>query len=324
MNPSAKSLLDGIIDYAGLFPPAKLPMDEAFARFAEHRSSDDGWMLARFVCPVARLDELEPLLENAQPSHLPIAVSVLGRGGDALESFLESVEQDAASITGFSTRQSERSVVDIYEVHLPEAGGAKVAVEKAWNRLTNNGSLSLASFFEVSLLGEWRPRLPAAAAAVRDTDHKAGDHNRVGLKIRCGGLEASAIPEVTAVAAAIATCRATGVPLKATQGLHHPFRHHDAELDADVHGFINLFTASVLAHVHDLPVTKLIEIVAETDPEAFVVEPERLAWRDYEATANQVAEARRAVLTSFGSCSFSEPRDDLRILGLVEEGAPQE
>ena len=141
MNSCAKSLLDGIIDYAGLFPPAKLPMDEAFARFAEHRSSDDGWMLARFVCPVARLDELEPLLENAQPSHLPIAVSVLGRGGDALESFLESVEQDAASITGFSTRQSERSVVDIYEVHLPEAGGAKVAVEKAWNRLTNNGSL---------------------------------------------------------------------------------------------------------------------------------------------------------------------------------------
>ena len=61
MNTCAKSLLDGIIDYAGLFPPARLPMDEAFSRFVEHRSSDDGWMLARFVCPAARLDELEPL-----------------------------------------------------------------------------------------------------------------------------------------------------------------------------------------------------------------------------------------------------------------------
>ena len=50
MDPCAKSLLDGIIDYAGLFPPAQLPMDEAFARFVEHRLSDDGWMLARFVC----------------------------------------------------------------------------------------------------------------------------------------------------------------------------------------------------------------------------------------------------------------------------------
>jgi hypothetical protein len=323
MDPCAKSLLEGIIDYAGLFPPAKLPMDVAFARFVEHRTSDDGWMLARFVCPAARLTELEPLIEEADSSQLPIAVSVLGRGGDTLESFLESVEQDTASIAGFSARQADSALVDVFEVRLPETGGAKVAVEKAWKRLTQNGSRSLASFFEVSLLGEWRPRLPAAAAAVRDTDRNAGDHNRVGLKIRCGGLEASAIPEVPAVAAAIATCRATGVPLKATQGLHHPFRHHDPELDADVHGFINLFAASALAHVHDLPVRTLIDIIAETDPKAFFVEPDRLAWRNFEATADQIAEARRAILTSFGSCSFSEPRDELRTLGIVEERAPQ-
>jgi len=323
MNSCAKSLLDGIIDYAGLFPPAKLPMDEAFARFVKHRSSDDGWMLARFVCPAARLDEFEPLIEAADPSQLPIAISVLGRGGDTLESFLESVEQDTKSITGFSVGQADRTVIDAFEVRLPKAGGAAVAVNQGWGRVTTNGSRSLTPYFEVSLLGEWRTRLPAAAAAVRDTDRKTGDHNRVGLKIRCGGLEASAIPEVVAVAAAIATCRATGIPLKATQGLHHPFRHHDRELDADVHGFINLFATSALAHVHDLPVKTLIEIVAETDPEAFVVEPEILAWRDYSASAEDIAEARRSVLTSFGSCSFSEPRDDLRALGYVQEGVSQ-
>ena len=290
MNPCAKSLLDGIIDYAGLFPPAKLPMDEAFARFVEHRSSDDGWMLARFVCPAGRLEELEPLISGADTSQLPITLSVLGRGGNTLESFLEAVNQDEKLMTAFSARLGDRVVVDAFEVRLPEAGGAAVAVNQASLRLTRNGSRALTPFFEVSLLGEWRQRLPAAAAAVRDTDRKAGDHNRVGLKIRCGGLEAAAIPEVTAVAAAIATCRATGVPLKATQGLHHPFRHHDPELDTDVHGFINLFAASVLAHVHDLSVRTLIEVVAETDPEAFVVEPERLAWRDYSASADEMLE----------------------------------
>jgi hypothetical protein len=324
MDPCAKSLLDGIIDYAGLFPPAQLPMDEAFARFIEHRSSDDGWMLARFVCPAARLAELEPLVAGAESSRFPIVVSVLGRGGDTLETFLESVYQDEKKMAAFSVHLADRVVVDMFEVRLPEAGGAAVAVNQASLRLTGNNSRVLTPFFEVSLLGEWRPRLPAAAAAVRDTDRKAVDRNRVGLKIRCGGLEASAIPEVAAVAAAIATCRATGVPLKATQGLHHPFRHHDPELDADVHGFINLFAASTLAHVHDLSVTKLIEIVAEVDPEAFVFGRGHLAWRDLEASADEVAEARGALLTSFGSCSFSEPRDDLRTLGFVVEGAPQE
>jgi hypothetical protein len=317
MDPCAKSLFDGIIDYAGLFPPAQLPMDEAFARFVEHRSSDDGWMLARFVCPAARLDELEPLIAGADPSQLPIAVSVLGRGGETLENFLESVDEDEKRMAAFSADRADRAVVDAFEVRLPEAGGAAVAVNQAWGRLTGNGSRSLTPYFEVSLLGEWRPRLPAAVAAVRDTDRKAGEDNRVGLKIRCGGLEAAAVPDVEAVAAAIATCRATDVPLKATQGLHHPFRHLDPELDTKVHGFINLFAASVLTHVHDLPVKKLIEIIAELDPKAFTIGPDRLVWRHLEASAEDVAASRRSVLTSFGSCSFSEPRDDLRGLGIV-------
>jgi hypothetical protein len=292
-------------------------MDEAFARFIEHRSSDDGWMLARFVCPATRLDELEPLVAQADPTQLPIAISVLGRGGNTLESFLESIDGDEQRMAAFAERLADRVVVDAFEVRLAEAGGVAVAVNEAWGRLTKNGSRSLTPFFEVSLLGEWRPRLPAAVAAVRDTDRKAGDGNRVGLKIRCGGLETAAIPEIEAVAAAIATCRATDVPLKATQGLHHPFRYHDPELDTWVHGFVNLFAASILAYVHDLSVKQLIEIIADVDPEAFRVGPERLGWRHLDASAEDVAQSRRNLLTSLGSCSFSEPRDHLRGLGIV-------
>lgn len=321
MNPCAKSLLDGIIDYAGLFPPAKLPMDDAFRRFLDHRSSEDGWMLARFVCPVARLGELGPLLANTEPTRLPVVLSALGQGGDTLEDFLAAVEQESAIVNSFLADLQGRAVIDAFEVPLPGAGGVAVAVNQAWGRLTGNGSLRLTPYFEVTLLGEWRPRLPAAAAAVRDTDRNAGQGNRVGLKIRCGGLSANAIPEVEAVAASIATCRAVGVPLKATQGLHHPYRHHDQELGTEAHGFINLFVASVLAHAHDLPVKVLAEIVGDTDPGSFAIAPEGLAWRHFEATAAEAAEARAAVLTSFGSCSFAEPRDELHTLGIVGQGA---
>ncbi len=317
MDPCAKALLDGIIDYAGLFPPARLPMDEAFERFLRHRGEDDGWLLARFVCPATRLDELEPLLAQSGPPLFPISISVLGSGGDTLEDFLTAIDHDSATITAFSTRQTGRAVVDVFEVRLPEAGGAAVAVEKAWRRLTGGGSTPMTPFFEVSLLGDWRPRLPAAAAAVRDTDRSADPTSRVGLKIRCGGLDAAAVPEPMAVAAAIATCRATGVPLKATQGLHHPVRHYDSKVDTMVHGFLNLFAASTLAHAHDLPVTRLAEIVAEVDPEAFAIEDGRFAWRDLDASADEVAAARERLLTTFGSCSFSEPRDDLYDLNII-------
>ncbi len=317
MDSCARALFNGIIDYAGLFPPAKLPMDDALARFLEHRSAGDGWMLGRFVCPASRFAEFEVLLAGLDPVESPIQLAVLGRGGATVEEFLEAITQDAAAMRGLSSSHPQRVVADVFEVRLPASGGVAVAVESAWRLLNDDGSISITPYFEVSLLGEWRPRLPASVAAVRDTDRKAGEMHRVGLKIRCGGLEAAEVPEPEAVAAAIATCRATGVPLKATQGLHHPVRHHDPELDTMVHGFINLFAASGLALVHDLPVTRLAEIVAEVDPSAFTIDEETLRWRGLEATAEQIAVSRKDLLTTFGSCSFREPRDDLRKVDLI-------
>lgn len=315
---TAQALLDGIIDYAGLFPPAELAMDEAFSRFLRHRRAGDGWILGRFVVPVSRLPELERLIDAVATDEAPFRLAILGRGGATLEDFTSSLTDDAAVLAGFRDRMNERASADVFEVRLPEAGGAAVAVETAWRVLTHGGTVEMTPYFEASILGEWRPRLPAAVAAVRDADRAAGSSHRVGLKIRCGGLTAEAVPTPEAVAAAIATCRATGVSLKATQGLHQPYRHHDAGLDTMVHGFLNVFAAGVLAHARDVPVTRLTEIVAETDPSAFVVSDDRLAWRDLEASADEVGAARSRLLTTFGSCSFSEPCDELRSLSLIE------
>jgi hypothetical protein len=52
-----RSLLENLIDYAGLFPPAALPIQEALSNYARYCSSPDSWMLARFVLPAARLHE---------------------------------------------------------------------------------------------------------------------------------------------------------------------------------------------------------------------------------------------------------------------------
>ena len=50
---SVKTLLTGAIDYAGLFPPSQLSMEEAVMNFAKYRRSEESWMLGRFIVPVA-------------------------------------------------------------------------------------------------------------------------------------------------------------------------------------------------------------------------------------------------------------------------------
>jgi hypothetical protein len=62
---SAKALFTGLIDYAGLFPPAALSMAEAVRNYDAYRQGEHAWMLGRFIVPVAKLGEV--------PGDFPIA-----------------------------------------------------------------------------------------------------------------------------------------------------------------------------------------------------------------------------------------------------------
>jgi hypothetical protein len=51
-------LLEGLIDYAGLFPPAALPMDEAVRNYELYREGEHAWALGKFVVPLDRAAEV--------------------------------------------------------------------------------------------------------------------------------------------------------------------------------------------------------------------------------------------------------------------------
>ena len=51
-------LVTGLFDYAGLFPPARLPMQPVVENYARYAIGEHAWMLGRLACPVSRLDEL--------------------------------------------------------------------------------------------------------------------------------------------------------------------------------------------------------------------------------------------------------------------------
>src|SRR6188508_2188392 len=50
-----------VIDYAGLYPPAGLPLDEVIERYARYHAGPMSWMLGRLILPAERLPEAAAL-----------------------------------------------------------------------------------------------------------------------------------------------------------------------------------------------------------------------------------------------------------------------
>jgi len=283
-----------LVDYAGLFPPASLPMEGAVRRYAAHLASADAWMLGRFVVPVERLGEFA---ESAVP--------LTNGGGDAwrLSALIGADAADAgAKIRGFNAEHRGRFVVDVVECRAfaPGSVGASIGALPGELRI----------FVELPLLDDPRRMLMEIRAA------------GAWAKMRTGGVTADAFPSAREVGRFIARASELLVPFKATAGLHHPLcgnyplTYDDGAPHARMFGFLNIFAAAVFAQSRASE-RVLTEIVDEGDVGAFRFSDDELAWRGHTVTARQVASARGSLGLAFGSCSFQEPADGLRELGLL-------
>lgn len=329
MPRSVDEFMLTIIDYAGLFPPAKLPLEPALRNFAAYRKSPHGRMLARFICPASRLGELDShageLFRSDEP---PWRFSVLGSSGLDAESFATGFVGDVEAIRRFMEAHEGRAITDAIETRLPDSvitnrdGAATLALVhhaaetvKLLESHVPDGTVRI--FFEIALVGDWQANTQSAISAV--ATHNAEHAGEVGVKIRTGGVKAEMIPSTEQVACFIHTCRESRVPFKATAGLHHPLRHDSLEVDVKtkMHGFINVFGAAILSFAGRVSESTLREMLDDESAESFSFDDQGLRWRDHRASREQITEARREFAISFGSCSFTEPIEDLQKLGLL-------
>jgi hypothetical protein len=130
-----------------------------------------------------------------------------------------------------------------------------------------------------------------------------GIEDRIGLlaargyraKVRCGG---ETVPSPGELGRFLRACREAGVAFKATAGLHHPLAAPGR------HGFLNLLAACVCAD----------EAALRGDVR---LDADSLRWNGREAGPEELERARREAFVAVGSCSFFEPVDELRELGIL-------
>ena len=326
MKKSFSAFMNGIIDYAGLFPPANLSLDPAIRNFATYRKSDEAWMLSRFIIPAARLQDLQTYRDELFHDEDPFYFSVLGSGTETLNEFEEEISSVFDDCAEFNRSSEPGVVTDLLEIKLPKEavlGGDSQLVREALSMIENakeagSGSpqiVYLEGFYEES----WRKDIETVLRSLSDyqKECEADAGFQLGYKLRCGGTEASMFPEVEKVAFSINACREHDLALKCTAGLHHPVRHYNDSVQAKMHGFFNVFGGALLAYAYDLTNEELEEIIAEEDPDHFSFTDESFSWGELSISTDNIRELREVAVTSFGSCSFEEPIEDLRQLGLL-------
>jgi len=299
LSNALRTLLAGIVDYAGLFPPARLDMRAAVEQYESHRRGPYHWMLGRFIVPVARLAELEAAVQGlcAAGEQRPWRLSALGgedlgRDGELIEAFNRP---HAAPTEG-------RAVIDTIEFR----AGSVAEIESALRSVPE----TLVAYVEIPINQD-------PSALVRALAARGGR-----AKVRTGGITGDAFPAADELARFLGVCAAARLPFKATAGLHHPLRtearltYEPGSPSATMFGFLNLFLGAAFAR-SGLPADQLIKLLEERSAEAIRFVDDGVSWNGHRLGTADLAATRLSGATAFGSCSFEEPVNDLRGLGLL-------
>lgn len=292
------ALLSGLVDYAGLFPPAGEGMRKALENFASYHEGQDRSALGRFIVPISRLKELEDSgrdLMPRGPGSEPWRLSVL---------VANDIRAVGEEMLRFNSRHSAGSkeghaVIDVAELKTS-------SVDEVGQRRAELPAF-ITPYFEIPIKRDVSALVKAIA--------RAGAR----AKVRTGGVTPESIPPAQKVIEFIAACRREAVAFKATAGLHHPIRGSyklTYERDSPVgtmYGFVNVFVASVLIYSGESEGTA-IAALEETDRNAFSFQDDAIIWREKCITTEQIETSRQKFAISFGSCSFREPIDELATL----------
>ena len=276
------ALFAALVDDAGLFPPEQLPMDAAVARHRSDAAVGNPVLTQRFLCKVSELGELRRRLRVDERWQI----------GLIADAGLEELAMAVAVV-----RNDRRFTLETVELRLP-GGDPDPAVNRLLGAIGRHPVDCTYVELSPARVG-WEQSL---AAVVR-----AG----LAAKVRCGGLSATDFPTEAQLAGFLLAVTGRQVQFKATAGLHHALRYRDPATGFDHHGFLNLLLATCRASDGDDP--------AQIEAALRIDDPTELADQA-RAVSPHTAKRARALFRAYGSCSTSEPVEDLTDLGLLKNG----
>ncbi|GAB1640098.1 hypothetical protein [Krasilnikovia sp. MM14-A1259] len=267
-----------LFDDAAIFPPGNLGVPEAVQAHRERRSSPLAPLLGPFICSLPRWAELAGTLAGGSP--LALALTLPGGTGDVGAAIAHAREEPRVDLVALEVPSSAEGLDDLVTMvdgQVPAA--VQTYVELPWADVT-----------------------AAQVATLTRTGLR--------LKIRTGGVVATAFPDEPGLAGVLTAAVRGGLAFKLTAGLHDPIRHRDRATGFEHHGFLNVLLATARA-LDGADVGTVAAALADQDGARVA---HAVAGID-DAQAGRI----RHHFVSFGTCSTTEPVEGLLHHGLLPE-----
>jgi hypothetical protein len=291
-------LVDNLIDYAGLFPPAQLSLDDTIENYITYTSSRHSHMLAKLILPENLIEEAYLKLKQIKlPNKIPISLLT-----NNVSKNLNDFHKYSAV---FNLENIEEKISDIKDL--------EKSVSEASSHTNEHNSLRV--FFEldgVLLRDTWEKEIIQQLEILNKYNS-----NQIGLKIRCGGVTPDLTPKTERLAEYLKLSANIEIPIKFTAGLHHPLYSYHQSFSGFMHGFLNVYLATFFAYKCKINTSEIIKILEAKSLNDFKFSDKFIRWQSYEIANTDISILREKRVFSFGSCSFDEPIDDLRSLGLL-------
>lgn len=288
-------LYEEAIDYAGVYPPAGLPAAEAASCYREYWNGPNRFALGRLVWPADRLNELAEQIATLDCSKQAWKVSAV------------AAKQDSISAIQEFNQLALKAKVDTIEIKAAEVSP------------------------DCELIARWHYNLflEVTVAELAGLPEWIGQNPRAYLKLRTGGLQAGAFPAPESLFEFVWNCCLASKPYKFTAGLHHlatgdySLTYSPDSAKACMFGSTQLLLASAYLGKYFSQGSK------QEDLQRFLkqLQPDQLGhwnwsqtsveWDGVALTLQDLQQFRRVGCKGFGSCSFSEPIEEMTALGWI-------
>jgi hypothetical protein len=287
------STFAGFLDDAAMFPPGNAPTEAALEAHRRYRAEPFGVLLGPLLCADSRLPELAAALtRDTAATSVPLGVVVTGGAGAI------------GPAIAWASRTPLTQLRSI-EVALRDEDDLAHNARRVCTVLSNELPSDVTAFVETPRTGAGfaSPAWESALDVIAESGHC--------VKYRTGGPDHAAFPDEVELARCITAALDRELAFKCTAGLHHAIRSTTGDA-GEQHGFLNILLAT-RASLDGATVDEIAGLLAGREPDQIVSGIGRLD--------GPAGVSARRWFRSFGTCSITEPVDDLVALGLLGKEA---